>query len=637
MNHELVDRWCQRGILGLVLAILVFGPLATGAVRTGEFLVLQGLTVGALILWLIRLWLGENHRLLWTPLSWAVLAFAAYAIIRYCQADIEYVARQELIKVLLYAFLFFLILNHLHHQDSMQLVAYVLFALATLVSLYAIYQFATDSPYVWDFIKPKQYAKRASGTYICPNHLAAFLELILPLALGHLFLGRVNHLARILIGYAALLMLAGIGVSLSRGGWIATALALALFFVLLLRNRNYRLPALLFLAALLVAGAVFIAKTKHSQERIQYAFTTGTYEDVRFKLWPPAVRMWEDHPWFGVGPAHFDYRFRQYRPEDVQNRPDRVHNDYLNTLVDWGVLGALLVASAWVILYSGALKSWKFVRYSGDGLKSRQTNKAAWVLGASLGLLALLLHSFVDFNFHIPANAILAVTLMALLSSHLRFATDRYWVSSGWLVRSLVTLLCLAGILVLGGQGIRLCRELTVLKQAARTPEYSLARAALLRKAFQAEPKNFETSYELGEIYRVACSLGNPDAKEMGDQAIQWFQKTQNLNPFDAYNCLRYAMTLDYLKRFDAATPLMKRANDLDPNGYYIRAHQGWHFVQLAANAEWDGKYDQAREFYTNAKEWFERSLRVKYYDNTIAIRYQGIVQRKLTELAQMK
>ena len=45
-----MDNWCERGILGLVLAILVFGPLATGAVRTPDFLVIQALTSGVLLL-----------------------------------------------------------------------------------------------------------------------------------------------------------------------------------------------------------------------------------------------------------------------------------------------------------------------------------------------------------------------------------------------------------------------------------------------------------------------------------------------------------------------------------------------------------------------------------------------------------
>ena len=40
MNRQVLDRWCERGILALALAILVFGPLATGAVRTRSFLIL---------------------------------------------------------------------------------------------------------------------------------------------------------------------------------------------------------------------------------------------------------------------------------------------------------------------------------------------------------------------------------------------------------------------------------------------------------------------------------------------------------------------------------------------------------------------------------------------------------------------
>ena len=56
MNREVLDRWCERGILALVLGILVFGPLATGAVRSVDFLVIQGLTLGVMTLWLLRFW-----------------------------------------------------------------------------------------------------------------------------------------------------------------------------------------------------------------------------------------------------------------------------------------------------------------------------------------------------------------------------------------------------------------------------------------------------------------------------------------------------------------------------------------------------------------------------------------------------
>ena len=143
MNHEVWDNRCERGILGLVLAILVFGPLATGAVRTPDFLILQTLTLGVLLLWVARLWLNPKIKLLWPPICWAVLAFTLYAIGRYATADIEYVARQEMIRVLVYAGLFFAILNNLHRQESAQIIVLTLVFLAMAVAGYALFQFFT--------------------------------------------------------------------------------------------------------------------------------------------------------------------------------------------------------------------------------------------------------------------------------------------------------------------------------------------------------------------------------------------------------------------------------------------------------------------------------------------------------------
>ena len=130
MNREALDRWCERGILALVLAILVLGPLSAGAVRTLPFLIIQALTLGAMLLWGARFWLNPRPQLLWPPICWAVVAFTGYAIARYLQADIEYVARQELIRILVYAFLFFAILNNLHRQESTQIISCTLVFLA---------------------------------------------------------------------------------------------------------------------------------------------------------------------------------------------------------------------------------------------------------------------------------------------------------------------------------------------------------------------------------------------------------------------------------------------------------------------------------------------------------------------------
>jgi hypothetical protein len=92
VNREVLERWCERGIFALILAVLVFGPLAYGAVDTLPFLIIQGLAAAILVLWTARLWLNARAQFLWPPICWAVLAFTLYAVVRYFTADIEYVA-----------------------------------------------------------------------------------------------------------------------------------------------------------------------------------------------------------------------------------------------------------------------------------------------------------------------------------------------------------------------------------------------------------------------------------------------------------------------------------------------------------------------------------------------------------------
>ena len=255
MNRDSLDQFCGRGILALVLAILVFAPLAMGAVDAWAFLVVQGLTVCVLLMWALRLWISRRPQLLWPPLCWAVLAFVFYGVARYLTADIEYVARQEMIQVLVCALLFFAIVNNLYRQEFSQIISFTMIFLAMGISAWAAIQFFTHSHRVWNLISP--YAGRGTGTFISPNNLAGFLEMLLPLATAYVLAGRLKPVARILLGYAALVMAAGLAVTFSRGGWAAAAIGVLAVPVVLLGHRNHRIPALVLLVVLLGGGTVF--------------------------------------------------------------------------------------------------------------------------------------------------------------------------------------------------------------------------------------------------------------------------------------------------------------------------------------------------------------------------------------------
>jgi len=87
-----------------------------GAVDALEFVVIQGLTVAVMLVWAAAIVDQPETKIVLAAAGWAVLAFAALAIGRYLTADIEYVARLEIIQVLMYAFLFFAIVTILYRQ-----------------------------------------------------------------------------------------------------------------------------------------------------------------------------------------------------------------------------------------------------------------------------------------------------------------------------------------------------------------------------------------------------------------------------------------------------------------------------------------------------------------------------------------
>jgi O-antigen ligase/Flp pilus assembly protein TadD len=627
MDSETLDNWCERGILGLVLSILFFAPLALGAVDAWAFLVVQGLTIGVMLVWALRLWISPKPQLLWPPVCWAVLAFAVYATARYLTADIEYVARQELIQVLIYAFLFFAIVNNLYRQEYSQVISFTLIFLAMGISGYAVFQYFTHSPYVWNY--EAMYPGRGTGTFISPNNLAGFLEIILPLSVAYILTGRIKPVTRILLGYSALVIAAGLVVTFSRGGWAAGALALLTLLGVLLCYRQHQLPAFLVLLCLIGGGAVFTAKyLSRSATFVQREKSSGMDVrnvdlELRRDLWVAAVDMWRENFWWGVGPAHYNYRYPAYRTERMQLQPDRAHNDYLNLLADWGTTGGIITLGGMTLFGAGLWQTRRNVRRVEKEFKSGNSNRFAFYVGAAAGLLALALHSAVDFNLHIPSNAILGVTLLALLSSNLRFATDKFWLNLRLPVKLLATLTLAVGALYLGSQEARGVRETIWLARAAQLPNFSPERAAALEKAFAAEPKNFQTAYDIGECYRTQSFDGGENSGELAKTAMAWFERGWNLDPYNSHDYLRYGMCLDWLERHDEAGPFYNRADACDPNNYFIAANVGWHYVQAGD--------------YAAARPWLQRSLRLAPLDNPIARSYLDVAEQKLRDQAAGK
>ncbi|MGA2174958.1 MAG: O-antigen ligase family protein [Verrucomicrobiota bacterium] len=597
--RERIDAWCERAILALVLFILVWSPLALGSTRPLEFLVIQGLTVVAVALWAVRLWTQHPFRLLWPPMCWAVLAFVLYALARCPLVPVEYVGRQQLTHVLVYAAWFVVVLNNLTRRESAMIVSLTLIAVGTALSFFAMFQFATHSPNIWGEPRPEQYLPRGSGTFINPNSLAGYLGMLVPLALAYTVMSRLSATIKVLLAYSAVAMLVGIVLTVSRGGLVAASVALVLFCLVLVVQRDFWLPAIVTGCLLLAAGFCFTNQVSSVQRRFAQAFRNDTVEDDRMFYWMGARQLFAGNRLWGVGPGHFDVEFPKVRPTSIQNRPEYAHNDYLNTLCEWGVAGMAIIAAACALLFFGAFKVWRAVRKDHHDLASRPSDRAAFVVGASAGLIGVMLHCAVEFNMQIPATAITAVALMALLTAQWRFATEHFWRNPGRVGKILLTALAAAAAGSLALKGLQRGIEAWWLWRADTETASWEQVLADLKKAHQADPTNAETDIALGENCRLLSLEANPGYEDKAREAIQWFDKAMQLNPFDALAPLRRGMCLDWIGQSQQASPFFDLAARRDPNDSYIATEVGRHYVAL-------------RE-YTMASWWFQRSLNLSW------------------------
>ncbi len=512
--------------------------------------------------------------------------------------DIKYVGHEQLTRSIVYVALFFVILNNLNRKESATIVAMTLVIAGFSIAFLAVVQFFRHTPLIWGVAKPAQYIARGSGTFFNPNNFSAYLEMIIPLALAYTIMSRFGATIKVLLAYAALVMMAGVVVSLSRGGIVAMAVTLVVFCAVLLVQRDFWVPALVTLALVLMAAGVFADQFGSLQRRFATVLKSERIDsDDRYYYWHAARQLYSQDPAWGIGPGHFDIEFSLVRPPQVQERPLYVHNDYLNTLCEWGLAGMAILAATCSLLVWSVVKTWGAVRRPATDFGPRRSDRTAFLIGASVGLIGAMLHCIVDFNMQIPADAITAITLMALIAANARFATEAYWKNPGFFGKILLTLLAAGAVCYLTAGEIHTGRE-TFWLRLAKSQSISWDESVLyMKKAHEIEPANAQTDYLLGETLRLASKGGNPGYQDKAKEAAQWFARGMEANPFDARFPVRLGMCLDWIGRSQEASPYFDIAERLDPNNYYIALEVGRHFVALGDFAK--------------GKEWVERSLHI--------------------------
>ncbi len=425
-----------------------------------------------------------------------------------------------------------------------------------------------------------QFIGRSAGMFGIPNSLAGLLELMLPACLVPVFSRATRPAARVTCGWLAALFVFAVVLTGSRGGWISLALALMLWPVLAGSGWGRRLAGALVILAVATAGLWSLYRfSDYGHSRIQ-PFLDGKFEQSRPILWKAGLKIWRDHPWLGGGAASYNVLFDQYRPRGFINEPDWAHNDYLNTLSDYGLAGfALWTAAGGALLGLG----WRAVQR----VRREETSPAdllgrwKWRLGLFVGLLAFAIHLGVDFHTKLPALAFASAAAMALLLRDEPGLVRPVRVASARAAGLLLAML--GGLLALGladplyrAEALRYAARKSIDRQAA-TGEGDLrqimpAAAAGFACAVKINPRNGQAWSDLAYATTQSWHVARGDLVALGRQAEPLAENALALCPINAEFWIRKGVALDMQARQTEGEVCFKKALELAPNS------GGWWF-----------------------------------------------------------
>jgi len=271
-----------------------------------------------------------------------------------------------------------------------------------------------------------------SGTYVNQNHFAGLMELTIPAGLGLLlYTGRdwrgTAGSTRILpstlaflagqsgiLLFCTLVMTAALILTTSRGGVGALAIGIAVAVILAVAKRGFRTRELtlgLAMVVLVVSALAWIGPGRFV-EKVESAGLASKRGDLR----DTSYQIVNDRPLFGTGIGTYRWIFPAYKDDRFGgNFYEHAHNDFLETLGEQGFIGFVLLASGVVIVLARIV--WAFGR-------TRDPLMRGALFASISGTVALLVHGLVDFNLHIPANAVYFVVLLGIgvIASEMRGA-----------------------------------------------------------------------------------------------------------------------------------------------------------------------------------------------------------------------
>jgi len=339
---------------------------------------------------------------------------------------------------------------------------------------------------------------------------------------------------------------------------------------------------------------------------------------VRIYNWQAALDHIRLSPWIGTGSGTHLIYGRLFRRPPIQVDPVHAHCDYLELIAEYGIAGAACMALFLTAHIRKALRTFSAIlrqRFIPSGL--HRSNRFALQFGALCAVVGLAIHSVVDFDMHIPGNALVFAFLFGMLANpeiqDPPAVVDRRvtpWIKL--LLPALGLFMLWRGMPMLPSEycseiARRALRNHNFLDSIAyakkgigpgTTPPPSPAADAdpadepelldkLLAKAGP-NPRNPDLYFYLGEANRgLAMRMGNLYLRQnYYGRAATAFEAGLKLFPEDESMLIRYGQVLDGLHRFPDAEVVYQKALTWDPKLDTLHEYYESHLAAEGKKAE---------------------------------------------------
>jgi O-antigen ligase len=399
-----------------ICALVVFAVAAHGGVEDWARAVLETGAGLLFLAWSLWLYFNRKEHPVFSPLlpPLAALSLIVLGQLFFRWTASPYNTRMELLLLLTDLIVLFLAVQAFRTLEDWRGFVWFGMFFGFLVSLFAILQHLTFNGKLY-WIREIRSGVIPFGPYVNRNHFAGFVELLLPLTLVPLLLGRVRRERWPAVGLFAVLPIGALFLSASRGGLVSFGAELGVLALVMILRRTMGkqlLPGVVvLLVALLLVSWLGVGQILQRLSSVQLLeVSLGKRASMRGDTW----RIFLDYPFVGTGLGTLQTVFPAYETLYDGKIVNHTHNDYLEALAETGFAGG--VCCAWFIgvLLAVSLKRFRQLNNSFSG---------ALQLSGFIACAGFLIHSLVDFNLHIPANALLFFLMAHLATAEIQMAT----------------------------------------------------------------------------------------------------------------------------------------------------------------------------------------------------------------------